>query len=381
MLGNTYASIEILALPDTAFEYSEAEAVLLIACGEKRDKVNLTVGEVSKKGLKTFLTTHKPSYSDSADIQTSANMFDNYIWIPRLGEVWEATKNLRTLSEWVEIHRGVEYRFSLKEFPDRAVSSIERPDFVRGLHLVGQSLEPFTIPHHVYINVSPSDMRTDAYKYEWDKPKVIINAQRRTRGPWKLTAAPDYSGLYCVHYFDGVWPKADVNLEVIAAILNSPLANAFMSLSDSGWDLRISTMYRIPVPNVNKEQKDIISSLVQEYQQTRKLWLNGVQDATKSHSSCKEIMQLIDAEVLKAYDLSPRLERMLLDFFAGFQRPGPVEFLRYYPEGFQAHIPWHIYISKDFQSANVKETLGRLKLINDPSISKMLSSLEDGADD
>ncbi len=380
-IGTIYSSIEVLALPDTAFDYSEAETVLLTAYGEKSSEVHLTIGEVNKKDLNTFEITHEPSYRDNRLIQSSSNIFNNYMWLPRLGEIWDYTNSYDRLKEHVEIHRGIEYKFSLKEFLDRAVSDHERKGFVKGLHLVGDSLEPFTILNNVYINLSPEVMRTKAYELPWEKPKVIINAQRRTRGPWKLTAASDYSGLYCFHYFDGVWPKADMPLEVISAILNNPLANAYISLLDTGWDLRINTMYQIPVPPMTKEQQNSIVSLVRKYQKTRESWLEGVLHNAEAQESCKAIIQLIDAEVLKCYDLPPRLERMLLDYFAGFKRPIPVKFTEYYPKNFRPFIPWHIYISKEFRDANVVTTLERLKTINDSSISKMLSSLEDEPED
>ncbi len=377
-IGTIYSSIEVLALPDTAFEYSEAETVLLTAHGEKSSKVSLSIGEVVKKDLNTFEITHEPSYRDSRLIQSSSNIFNNYIWLPRLGEIWDYINSYDRLEEYVEIHRGVEYKFSLKEFLDRAVSDHERKGFVKGLHLIKGSLEPFTILNNVYINVSPEVMRTEAYELPWEKPKVIINALRRTRGPWKLTAASDDSGLYCIHSFDGVWPKADMPLEVISAILNNPLANAFISILDTDWNLRINTMYQIPVPNMTKEQQNSIVSLVRKYKETRKSWLEGVLHNAEAQENCKIIIQLIDAEVLKCYDLPPRLERMLLDYFAGFKRPSPVEFTEYYPKNFKPFIPLHLYTSQKFQAASARTTITRLPIINDPIISEALLELESG---
>ncbi|MCX6654474.1 MAG: N-6 DNA methylase, partial [Candidatus Bathyarchaeota archaeon] len=46
LLSQIYSSIEILALPDNVFRYSEADTVLLIASGHKTDNIHLTVGQV-----------------------------------------------------------------------------------------------------------------------------------------------------------------------------------------------------------------------------------------------------------------------------------------------------------------------------------------------
>ena len=69
----------------------------------------------------------------------------------------------------------------------------------------------------------------------------------------------------------------------------------------------------------------------------------------------KQCLLAIDAEVLRLYDLPPRLEKTLLDFFEGAQRKGvDFKFDRYYPEGFDSYIPLHMYISAEFQNSSVE---------------------------
>lgn len=54
----------------------------------------------------------------------------------------------------------------------------------------------------------------------------------------------------------------------------------------------------------------------------------------------------VDAEVLRAYDLPPRLERRLLEFFRGHEHERRVNhrFLGWLPEDFTAYIPLHEYL-------------------------------------
>ena len=54
----------------------------------------------------------------------------------------------------------------------------------------------------------------------------------------------------------------------------------------------------------------------------------------------------IDAEVLKAYDLPPRLERRLLEFFRGHEHERRVDppFRGWLPEDFTAYMPLHEYL-------------------------------------
>ena len=88
-------------------------------------------------------------------------------------------------------------------------------------------------------------------------------------------------------------------------------------------------------------------------------------------------MASIDAEVLKTYDLPPRVERILLDYFTGHVRLGPVDFTEYFPSTFWPFIPWHLYISEDFKAANAKHTLNRMPVIPESSlIDEALSYME-----
>ena len=81
-----------------------------------------------------------------------------------------------------------------------------------------------------------------------------------------------------------------------------------------------------------------------------------------SHDEVRKQLLQIDAEILRLYDLPPRLERQLLDFFKGEDRAGvPVKFSRYYPEDFRPSIPLHMYISAEYQRSTVSALKKRWK--------------------
>jgi hypothetical protein len=66
----------------------------------------------------------------------------------------------------------------------------------------------------------------------------------------------------------------------------------------------------------------------------------------------------LDAEVLKLYDLPPRLERQLLDLFTEVERKGVgCEFRGYYPPGLDAYVPLHELISEEYE----RSTLGHFR--------------------
>lgn len=72
----------------------------------------------------------------------------------------------------------------------------------------------------------------------------------------------------------------------------------------------------------------------------------------------RSLLLAIDAEILRLYQLPPKLEKELLDYFAGWPRPGvPFEFDRYYSPGFESYVPLHVYLSPEFQGSTVSRLL------------------------
>ena len=77
----------------------------------------------------------------------------------------------------------------------------------------------------------------------------------------------------------------------------------------------------------------------------------GLQSQNRDETARSALLRL-DAEILRLYDLPPRLERELLDLFAGHQRAGvPFTFERYYPEGYEPWFSLHEYLSQEYKSS------------------------------
>ena len=314
-LGQTYSSIDLLALPDRVFEHSDAETVLLLCSGRRDGAVHLKTGEVYKDHLGSFYTTHKPSYEMEDYVREPQRQFRRSMWLSPLQEVWAATAQMKKLGQVSDIHRGIEYKARLRSSGETLLSPQPLEGFVPGLHRVRGSTEPFVVLKPTYLNFSSQLMRTNAYTLPWGKPKLIVNARRRSRGPWRITAAQDDVGLVCYQNFHGVWPNADLPIEVLAAVLNGPLANAFASTRELNRDVYVETLRTIPIPEFDQAQQHVISSLVSQYREARTMWLARQSDDGEPNDLCAQLLNSIDAEVLRAYDLPPKTERALLDWF------------------------------------------------------------------
>jgi len=333
-LAETYSSIEVLVLPDNVFRYSGADTALLLAYGNYTGKINLSIGQVYKKDLNKFYSNYQPSYVDKIEIIADPKTFDDSIWLSELREIWDSLSGLDRLDKYItQIHRGIEYNVSLKQFKEEVVSEEERPYFVKGLRLVPESLEAFLVNNIKYLNIHPDNMRGNAYMLPWDKPKVIVNASRKTRGHWRIVAAEDNEGLYCTQYFEGIWLNAGVSSELISALLNSLIANAYISdYKLSARENSIDVIRQIPIPNFSEVQINRIVELVNQYKETREYLIKDGLNSHQLKNKCLKLLKLIDGEILQAYHLPFPLEKKLLDYFNGQKRPVPFEFSGYYSE-------------------------------------------------
>ena len=92
---------------------------------------------------------------------------------------------------------------------------------------------------------------------------------------------------------------------------------------------------------------DNLDTLVRKYLLTlnerKQLFSVGFEDRANS------ALQEIDAEILRAYDLPPRMERRLLEYFRGETRPTLHAWTHWLPEDFQPFIPLHEYLSPEFK--------------------------------
>jgi len=374
-LADSYAYVEMVTLPDRVFTHSDAETVVLLAHGTRRKGTACSVRSsvVLEPDRERFLSFGEPSIS-RLDIGRAHQPF---LWTSPLREVWDRLAQLLTLGDVAEVHRGIEFSVPLTEDTrPQLISESRKPGFVPGLEKVPGRLEEAFVHHgHAWLNVSPEKMRGNAYKLPWDKPKVIVNAATVSRGPWRLIAVPDSSGLVCYQRFHGVWPKSGRPAPVLAAILNGPLANAYVRDHEGKRDNRIVTLKAVPVPHLTKAELSRLSGLVLEYQAKRGQ-MDGALGASSAQAELRRCLQEIDALVLKGYDLPPWLERRVLDQFSGHQRPVPFEFRGFFPKGFRPRVPYHEYVSADWERARADETLKRLEPIRDQAIHEAMEHLE-----
>ncbi len=340
-----YETIEIVALPDGIFQASSIESSLLIAKDKRQfkdtGKIKLTSTTINDADRTGFLSMGKISLQSHGERAVTAKTL-GHLWLVELKDIWDYLATYPTLGSVAEVHRGLEWNYPQAQ----AGSHEKKTGYREGLLTSTGTISQFDISNTIYLDCKESSKRGNALQYPWQEPKVIANAARLSRGPWRIAACPDLTGLICSQQFFGIWPfkNSHVDVNTISAFLNSPVANAFLAVHAPTKAIRVGILKTLPIPRVIDE--GLISDLVEKYRDTlSKLTLQEIERDLKLNKLLLEI----DATILSAYDLPPRLERKLLNYFRGYKRPVSHHFDEWFPEGYSSFIPLHEYIGAEYK--------------------------------
>jgi type I restriction-modification system DNA methylase subunit len=365
-LARRFQSLKLVSLPDGVFEKSDMETVLVIGTEPRTDqskKLRVSFTHVAEKDRDAFLRQYEVTRRDEAErTEEEASRSLNIVC---LREVWEKFYHLEPLGQFAEIHKGVEWTPSPD--PNRYVSASPRQGFRRGVYNA-QNLLAFEKPETKYLCFDPKYRRPRApggFDLPWVEKKVFVNAARVSRGPWRIVAFSDASGLISNKRFHALWPRKPWTVVSLAGILNSPIANAYVAAHDFARDIRKQTLEAIPLPRWGVEEILTLERLVAEYMRTDKAEPRAARDA----------LLAIDAFILKGYGLPPRLERELLDLFKRVKRPAPFEFNGYFPDEFTSNIPLWMFLSPEYRKCNANYLLSRIPIITDPALIEALEEV------
>jgi hypothetical protein len=328
----SYQDVELLMLPEGTFRIASVGAEVLIAQQRRREAhgqlTHLRRSVVERSDLESFKRTLKPSRQQVVTVDPHVS--PGLVGLRPLRDLWSELAGYPKLGSIASIHRGLEW----KGDQAHASRATKATGFKPGLHRIGGSIEQFRIIDRTYLNCRSEDLRGGAINLPWSQSKVICNAIRNSRGHWRLAAAVDTEGLMISQQYFAMWlthaehastPVA-VPLAALACVLNSPLGSAYSFCHNHNKGLTIETMNQLPLPRSSLAAS--VVGLVREY-------IDAATNATdgplfeKQSRPLAEILLEIDAQVLAAYDLPPRLERELLRFMSEGDRAVPASFTGY----------------------------------------------------
>ena len=312
-IEQSYREIELVSLPDGVFAVSQVETALLIARDRKVSAGDRTIlaSEVWDSERRKFsfsgLPTRTRTESRASSMQPEGNL-----WIPSLGPLWKRLESLPTLGDYFTGHWGIRWKKG-----GQSLAAAEGPGEYRKLGLLRvQDHRQFSLGRAQWINVRPDALYAGG-SLPWADHKILCNATRLSRGYWRIAAATDSEGLVASQQFVGLWPKItapDTDWDAILAILNGPVANAFMTDHSTEKRFRISTLLSVPLP---VHVPSSVGVLTREYRQI----IRNNDLSLRHDKKPGALLDEIDRLVLDAYDISPKLIRSLLAKFGSRERP------------------------------------------------------------
>jgi hypothetical protein len=329
---------------------------------------------VSKADWPSFAHFHKSTSDDSCF--TTQDAATSGLSVPQLNELWSYLVGTQTLGDVATASRGIEWNIPLigedrKETGNRQRLVLDEPipgETREGVP-PGAKISLFQKPDTKHLIMRSEDQRGKAYKLPWNLPKVILNKARRSRGPWRISAFADFDQLTCYQTFIAVWPHDPAITTALAATLNGPVANAFFFTKKEGLDVTIAIIKELPMPTLSESQRAAIETAVSTY--LRAVESGNWEDANAS------LLQ-IDALVLKGYDLPPKLERKLLDFFrgCGHSRQVPFAFGDYFPPDFEPSFSLLEYLSDELRLSTAGTFRARKRDVPDNILEAMKQAVE-----
>lgn len=367
-LINNFEINTITTLPDKIFLHSEAETAIVSAKKKSPLKLKcLVYREVRDAHREAFKIRCGFTWQEKISQSYFDNTRDNRLVVPLLKELWDRLESYPCFEEIIISRTGIRYK---KNIPlGELIRNSESPDYRKGFFNVNDDYYQYVANDAVYMSLKKEHIKNAAWKYNWDIPKIILPVGRMARGPWRFAAAIDTDGRVVSRSFYAIWPKmsSSVSVYTIAALLNSPIAQAFVYSNVSDRNLLVKTYGAIPIPKLeNLQQSDqIISKLVKSY----------IAEVETNQKQAYNTLLKIDSEVLKLYELTPKLERQLLDIFWGQERPIPFEFKGYIPPEMISWIPLHIYISTAFKEGTLEKVMSRIPTIKDKEFIEYLKNI------
>jgi len=361
---------EICVLPDKVFEFGDMESSIILGQRRVSKKIsNITkFVRVREKDINLFQDCYK---APTENVQQSSFLSsDRYnFYIPELGEVWDYCQRFNRLEMLVDVGKtgkGLEYKSKCpkgkkyddkKHLPPNAKTKSKHrfKGSVKGYDKAGGKVKLTETPELIWINVDDETLRRVGQGKTTGKPRIILNSAPVGRGPWRLESQIDDRGRAITSSFIAIQPISDGwSLEVLWAVLNSPLANAYIYCHANKWLVGVNRILKLPIPSVSSKDLCHLQNLVKDYF-ALDVSQGEIMQPEVAPKELERRMLAIDAEVMRLYDLPPKLEWQLLNLFDGYNRKGvDFDFYRYYPEGFEAYIPLHIFISEKFQNSTVE---------------------------
>ncbi len=348
---------EISLFADNLFEESDHEvAVLMGRRLEPTGSSTLMYRRVREHGMAAF--KEQLAFSSEGEVPQASftTVAPVSLLLPDLPEVWDYLEDAPKLVACAKIQQGFQFLNEAKLKGRKVASRSRRAGWAKAILRADTDYGIWALPQTCWIDVSKKNFRRPGAATTLGTPQVILNYAPVAREAWRLKAVVDEKGHAVSSRFLVFRPKpGGLPLRVLWAILNSPVANAYAYCFSGKRETLVKEWRAFPLPPIPPGRARGIAGAATEYLAA----VRKAQDAFMKPIDKEAVRQALlgmDAEVLRLYDLPPRLERQLLDVFQCIERKGVgCEFKGYYQSDLDAFVPLHELISDEYARSTMEE--------------------------
>jgi len=324
--------LEIALFPSAAFESATETAVMFL---RKRhpgaEKLSITTVRESRSAdfsrfvqnssfTRTYPVDQKDWRSDELCRFRVSPLAD--LWKRLEGEPYR-------LNQFAEIKNGIQ----VKKNDRTSVAEKQRDNRDREYVSRLDALKPFAVlAEHGLTKVSWIRYGKQLHRRRDEAiflpPKVLINSNRNPGSAWRLVAAVSHTELCVSDNFHAVIPKVDTTSAAqLAAVLNSPLANAWFDSRCRKRKIIQKDLRELPYPQMDAKIGEQLNGLVAKMEKAVVAKWKKCQEGMFFHdledtADTAVIQREIDDLVFAAYGLTPHERKHVISLMATDKRPG-----------------------------------------------------------
>ena len=338
---------QVLLFPDKVFSFSDAESAVLL--GRRLQVASQKSPMLRFSRIREWqIDEFRGTLETPSERIVEQSRFNNTVhWdlrIPDLEEVWLALAGNPKATDLANLGQGLIYKgknlpAGVLTYADERFSGAHQGFIHLERHLQLQQL-----PKLYWMNLSKEAIRREVSGTTIGIPQVLLSYGRVSRGPWRLKAFIDREGRPVASRFITVRPRT-CSLELLWALLNSPVANAYAFTHLAKRDNIVGDMRKIPMPR---------GTAFREVEKTTRAYLAAAASRTDP-DKLQRLMMEVDAAVLRLYALPVSLEVKLLALFTGWNRVGvPFQQKSYFPPEFTHPMKFADFVTyeSDWPSTN-----------------------------
>lgn len=337
---------DICMLPDRVFEAANDESVVLLG----RRKVPSGLHSVSVRRVRPWdLNAFRTRLEASSEISVPQASFlqhkDVSFRVPDLQDVWEALRDNARLGESALVRQGFQFKNKKKLGDLQVVFDKDGPGRTRAYLKADSDYPIYGEPEAKWIVYKKSTLRRPGADFVSRIKQVVVN-YAGPEVPWCRRATIDNEGCAVSSRFVIFRPNKPetLPLNVLWAILNSPVANAYAHSYSTKWQTLPKEWRAFPLPTLDAESVAEIEAAASAYEAAVDPRAGGRFKLVSEADIHQRLIEM-DAAVLKAYALPPGLEQKMLAIFDDIERPGVgCRFTSYPKVPTTVHLPFHLRI-------------------------------------